>query len=76
MMATAFVLINTETGAEEEVLEALKNIPEVKEANSVYGVYDIIVRLEASTMEEIKNAISWGIRRLAKVRSTITMIVV
>lgn len=75
-MTTAFVLINTGTGDEKEVLTALMNMPGVKEANPVYGVYDIIARLEAETMEDIKKTISSGIRRLNKVRSTITMIVV
>lgn len=75
-MATAFVLINAEIGAESEVLKDLKTIPEVKEAHMVYGVYDIIARVETETMQELKDTISWKIRRLDKVRSTLTMIVV
>jgi len=72
----AFVLINAEIGAENEVLKALREIPEVKEAYMVYGVYDIIARVETETMQELKDTISWKIRRLDKVRSTLTMIVV
>ena len=75
-MATAFVLINAETGAESEVLKGLKEIPEVKEAFMVYGVYDIIARVQTETMQELKDVISWKIRRLDKVRSTLTMIVI
>lgn len=75
-MATAFVLINAEIGAESEVLKGLKDIQEVKEAHMVYGVYDIIARIETETMQELKDIISWKIRRLDKVRSTLTMIVV
>ncbi len=75
-MATAFVLINAEIGAENEVLKDLKAIQEVKEAHMVYGVYDIIARVETETMQELKDTISWKIRRLDKVRSTLTMIVV
>ncbi|MBS7651727.1 MAG: Lrp/AsnC ligand binding domain-containing protein [Candidatus Bathyarchaeia archaeon] len=75
-MATAFVLINAEIGAESDVLRELKEIPEVKEAHMVYGVYDIIARVETETMQELKDVISWKIRRLDKVRSTLTMIVV
>ncbi len=75
-MATAFVLINAEIGAETEVLKGLKEVNEVKEAHMVYGVYDIIARIETETMQELKDIISWKIRRLDKVRSTLTMIVV
>lgn len=75
-MATAFVLINAEIGAESDVLKDLKAISEVKEAHMVYGVYDIIARVETETMQELKDIISWKIRRLDKVRSTLTMIVV
>jgi DNA-binding Lrp family transcriptional regulator len=76
LLATAFVLINAEIGAESEVLKGLKDIPEVKEAYMVYGVYDIIARIQTETMQELKDIISWKIRRLDKVRSTLTMIVV
>jgi DNA-binding Lrp family transcriptional regulator len=75
-LATAFVLINAEIGSESEVLKGLKDIEEVKEAYMVYGVYDIIARIQTETMQELKDIISWKIRRLDKVRSTLTMIVV
>ena len=69
------MLINAEIGAEADVLKAVSQIPEVKEAHLVYGVYDIITFVEAVTMQDLKDVISWKIRRLDKVRSTITMIV-
>ncbi|HEX9914345.1 MAG TPA: Lrp/AsnC ligand binding domain-containing protein [Candidatus Bathyarchaeia archaeon] len=74
-MPKAFVLINAEIGAEGEVLKAVSQIPEVKEAHLVYGVYDIITLVEAATMQDLKDVISWKVRRLGKVRSTITMVV-
>ncbi|MEM2122730.1 MAG: Lrp/AsnC ligand binding domain-containing protein [Candidatus Bathyarchaeia archaeon] len=74
-MPQAFVLINSEIGAEEELLKELREIENVKEAYSVYGVYDIVVRVEADTMERLKEIVTWRIRRLDKVRSTLTMIV-
>ncbi|MGC8961119.1 MAG: Lrp/AsnC ligand binding domain-containing protein [Candidatus Bathyarchaeia archaeon] len=74
-MPQAFVLINSEIGAEEELLKELKGIENVKEAYSVYGVYDIVVKVEADTMEKLKEIVTWKIRRLDKVRSTLTMIV-
>jgi len=75
-LATAFVLINVEIGSEDEVLRSLKPISEVNEAHLVYGVYDIIARIETETMQELKDAVSRKIRRVDKVRSTLTMIVI
>jgi DNA-binding Lrp family transcriptional regulator len=75
-LPTAFVLINAEISAEDEVMRNLEPLSEVKEAHMVYGVYDIIARLETETMQDLKEAISWKIRRLEKVRSTLTMVVV
>ena len=74
-MPSAYVLINTDMGAENEVLKELKNINGVAEAYLVYGVYDLIAKVEAETMEQVKEIITWKIRRLEKVRSTLSMIV-
>lgn len=74
-LATAFVLINSTLGAEDEVLKGLKDIKEVREAHMVFGVYDIIARIETDTMQELEDIISLKIRRLDKTRGTITMIV-
>ncbi|HIH89385.1 TPA: Lrp/AsnC family transcriptional regulator [Candidatus Bathyarchaeota archaeon] len=73
-MNTAFVLINAEMGA--DLAKGLKAIPEVKEFFGVYGVYDYVVRLEAATMEQLKDAITNKIRRMENVRSTLTMMVI
>ena len=75
-MSVAFVLINTDLGEGEGVEKALKEIPEVQNVYGVYGVYDYVVRLEADTMQELKEVITTKIRRLNHVRSTLTMIVV
>ena len=70
------MLINTDLGEGNEVFDSLKEIAEVKDVYGVYGVYDYVVRLEADTMQNLKNAITTKIRRLNHVRSTLTMIVV
>ena len=75
-MPSAFVLINTEIGAENEVLKTLKGIKGVEEAYAVYGVYDIVAKVRAETMDKLKEIVTWNIRRLDKVRSTLTMIVI
>jgi len=73
-VATAFVLITTESGSETEVMKELKKIGEIKEAHLVYGVYDIIARIEEDNMAGLKDIISWKVRHISKIRSTLTMI--
>jgi DNA-binding Lrp family transcriptional regulator len=75
-MPKAFVLINTEIGSEADVLKDLRKIEGVEEAYSVYGVYDIIAKVSAESMDKLKEIVTWRIRRLDKVRSTLTMIIV
>ena len=75
-MPIAFVLINTEIGSENEVLAALKKIEAVDEAYMVYGVYDVVAKVKADTMDRLKEIVTWNVRRLDKVRSTLTMIVI
>jgi len=74
-MEMAFVLLNSEIGFEKDVLEDLKNIPDVREAFMLYGVYDIIILLEADTLEDLKELIM-EIKQMEKVRSTLSMIVI
>ncbi|UCE12846.1 MAG: Lrp/AsnC ligand binding domain-containing protein [Candidatus Heimdallarchaeota archaeon] len=75
-MPAAFVLVNAEIGSEDEVLEDLKTTKGVVGAWIVYGVYDIVAKIEAETMDELKEIITTNIRGLENVRSTLTMIVV
>jgi DNA-binding Lrp family transcriptional regulator len=71
-MPMAYVLINTEE-FDTRLMEALRKINGVEEAYPLYGVYDIIVKTRADTMDEIKE-IHNKIRRLQKIRQTLTMI--
>lgn len=75
-MPEAIVLINTNIGTEEEVMNELLKIEGVSEAYIVYGVYDIVVKIKAPTTEALKEIISSKIRKISNVRSTLTMIVV
>jgi len=75
-MPMAFVLINAEIGSEEEVLKELNKVEGVVESFIVYGVYDVVAKIRADTMDRLKDVVTWHVRRLNKVRSTLTMIVV
>jgi DNA-binding Lrp family transcriptional regulator len=70
----AFVLINVESGSEDIVLNELKKIEDVEESYFSYGVYDIITKIRAETMDKLKDMVTRKIRILPKVRSTLTLI--
>jgi len=76
-MPTAFVLINTGIGSSiADVLKDLKKVEGVDEAFAVYGVYDIIAKVRAESMYKLKETVAWRIRRIDKVRTTLTMMVI
>jgi DNA-binding Lrp family transcriptional regulator len=75
-MPLAFVLINAEIGSEDTVVGELRKLSNVKESYVVYGVYDVVAKVEAESMDKLKEIVTWKIRRLDRVRSTLTMIVV
>ena len=75
-MPIAFVLINAELGAENDLLNQLKNMESVKYVYVLYGAYDLVVKVEALDNERLKKTISNNIRQLKNVRSTLTMTVI
>ena len=73
-MPRAFVVINVESGSEDDVLKELKRVEGVEESYFSYGVYDIITKVKADTMDKLKELVTRRIRTLSKVRSTLTLI--
>jgi DNA-binding Lrp family transcriptional regulator len=72
-MAEAYILINCEIGSEEEVITALKNIDSVKEVHGTFGAYDILAKIESPQVEDLRETITWKIRKIDKIRSTLTL---
>ena len=72
-MATAYVLINCDLGYEEQVIEELKRISDVKEALGTFGAYDILTKVESDDHSTLKETITWKIRKIDKVRMTLTL---
>ncbi len=67
--------MNAELGSEDSLVDDLRKLESVKEVYQVYGVYDIVAQVEADTMEKVKETITWKLRKLNGVKSTLTMIV-
>ena len=71
-MATAYVMISVETGTDEAILNDLTKIEGVKEACLVYGIYDIVAKIEVESLDKLKEIIT-NVRRM-DVRTTQTLI--
>ena len=72
-MEIAYILIQCDLGAEEQIIKEVMQIPEVKEVRGTYGIYDVFCKIQADTKESLDNVITSKIRKIQKIRSTITL---
>jgi len=75
-MAAAYVLINSDLGYEAEVIDEIKQFEDVKEAHGVFGAYDILAKVESANVKDLRETITWKIRKLNRVRSTLTLLAI
>jgi len=69
----AYVLVNCELGSEEAVISEIKSVEGVKEVHGTFGAYDILTKIESEQVEALREAITWKIRKIPKIRSTLTL---
>lgn len=74
-MYIGFILLNCDLGAEEYIVEELKQMPNVKNAHLTYGAYDVIVEISAEDQQTFDRTVA-GIRKLSRVESTMTLSVI
>ncbi len=73
-MPTAYVLINCELGAEETIMEKLKEIEQAKEVFGTIGTHDMMVKLDAENFEKVRDIVSRNIQKIEKIRTTSTLV--
>jgi DNA-binding Lrp family transcriptional regulator len=77
----AFILLNSDLGSDQEIITKIKEMLAVEkgikfEVQGVYGIYDIVVKIEADNSDHLRNIITSKIRKIDKVQSTLTMMVI
>ena len=81
-MPTTYILLNSDLGSDVEIIKKIKEILETEgksvqyEVQGVYGVYDIVVKISSGSMDHLRNIITNKIRKIDKVYSTLTMMVI
>ena len=80
-MPTAYVLLNSDLGSDETIISKVKEILDKEEnikyeVQGVYGVYDIVLKVSSENSEKLRGVITNKIRKIGKVQSTLTMMVI
>ena len=74
-MHIGFILLNCDLGAEEYIVDELKQMSNVGNAYLTFGAYDVIVEVHTENQDEFEKAVS-AIRKLSRVVSTMTLNVI
>ncbi len=80
-MPTAYVLINSDLGTDETIISKIKEILKDEKdieftTQGVYGIYDIVLKISSDNTDVLRNIITYKIRKINKVQSTLTMMVI
>ncbi len=72
-MEKAYILISCEIGTEHDLISQLKKIDEIKNVMITYGDYDIVIEAITESTQKMDELITSKIRKLEKIRTTITL---
>ncbi len=80
-MPTAYVLLNSDLGSDESIITKVKEILDNEEninyeVQGVYGVYDIVLKVSSNNTDNLRSVITNKVRKIDKVQSTLTMMVI
>ena len=73
-MPFAYVMVSTEIGSEKQVVKELETLPQIRETYMVYGIYDVITKVEFADRNELREIIIRKIRGIHGIKSTITLL--
>ena len=66
-------MINCDLGSEDKIISDLRKLEHIKDAVGTFGAYDMVAKVEAETSEQLRETVTWKIRKMDKVRSTLTL---
>lgn len=74
-MVSAYIMMKMQVGMDDQVIEEIKKLDEVKEADATYGSYDLVIKVSFRTIEDMDRFIFEKIRRIKGINETSSMIV-
>jgi len=73
-MIYVYILGKIETGTEQDVLNSLKNVKQMKKASLTYGIYDVCIEAQFTSMENLDNFVLEVLRKVKGIKDTVTLI--
>lgn len=73
-MTVAYVMLNCDLGAEQEIVEKVRELENVSHVSETMGAHDMLIRIEAENFEKIREIVTWSIKNTPKVRTTVTLV--
>lgn len=75
-MVSALVLVNTELTQQKQVLDQIKQVNGVEETHVLWGVYDLLVKITATSIDKLKEIIKHSLKQLTGVTMTLTLMII
>jgi len=72
---SAYIMMKMQVGMDDQVIAEIKKLEHVKEADATYGSYDLVIKVNFKTIEDLDRFIFEKIRRIKGVTETSSMIV-
>lgn len=72
----AFVLLKSQVGAGNTIVQTLRRLPGVREAEVTFGPYDVIAIVETESLEGLGTLVTTGVQTIPGVIDTLTCLVV
>ena len=73
-MPTAYVLINCDLHHKSEVIKEINRLPGISESAELDAIYDILVKLNPVTVEELKEIINGPLEKIRYIESIVTLV--
>jgi anthranilate phosphoribosyltransferase len=73
-MITSYTLIRVLPAKDEDVYKSVNALPEVKEVIFTYGEYDLIIKVESNSLEELDTFVFHKLRATNGIEATTTLI--
>jgi len=75
-MVSAMVLVNIGTEDQKKVLESIRQVKGVEEAHALWGIYDLMVKITANSIERLKEIIVNNLKQVVGVANTLTLMLI